>query len=84
MSPAILTQAALIAALRSELGIHASTRRVHQWMRDGMPQAPKGGKKPRFVWAHVREWLLGQEAPTTPMSQQVRNHLYRAAMRKAV
>ena len=82
MSPAILTQAQLIAALRDELGIHASTQRVHRWIRDGMPCAPSGGRKPRFVFAHVRDWLLGQQAPATPLSQQVRDHLFRSSLKK--
>ena len=82
MPPALLTQQQLIARLKIDLGIHAGTRRVHLWIRDGMPMAPAGGKRPRFVWSHVREWLLGQQSPTTPVSQQVRDHLFRSSLKK--
>lgn len=80
--PAILTQQQLIARLREELGIHASSSRVHAWIHDGMPLAPKGGKKPRFVWDHVRAWLIGQSSATTPASQQIRDHLFRSSCRR--
>jgi len=80
--PTLLTQRQLIAQLRDELGIHAGPARVHQWIRDGMPLAPKGGKKPRFVFSHVRAWLLGQDTATTPLSQQVRDHLFRSSLKK--
>ena len=82
MTPSHLTQQQLIACLRDELGIRASSVRVHQWIRDGMPLAPRGGKKPRFVWDHCRAWLIGQAATTPPMSQQVRDHLFRSSMKK--
>lgn len=82
MDPAIINQTQLIAALRDELGIRTSSTGIHQMIRDGMPQAPKAGKKPRFVFAHVRAWLLGQEAATTPVSQQVRDHLFRSSLKK--
>ncbi len=76
MTPAILTQQRLITSIREELGIHAAPARIRQWIRDGMPLAPSGGKKPRFVFAHVRDWLLGQSQPRTPLSQQIADHLF--------
>lgn len=82
MSPAHLTQQQLLARLREDMGIHASSYRVHRWIRDGMPLAPSGGKKPRFVWDHVRVWLLGQASAATPLSQQVRDHLFRSSIKK--
>jgi hypothetical protein len=67
--PAHLTQQLLILRLREELGIHADTDRVHAWIREGMPTAPRGGgKKPRFVWEHVRGWLLSVP-PLAPKSE---------------
>lgn len=82
MAPSHLTQQQLLSQLRDELGIRASSDRVHRWIKDGMPLAPAGGTKPRFVWLHVREWLLRQAAPTTPVSQQVRDHLFRSSLKK--
>jgi len=82
MTPAILTQQQLLAQLREEMGIRVSSSRVHQWIRDGMPLAPRGGKKPRFVWDHVRVWLLGQAAPTTPLSQNLRDKLFLSGLKK--
>jgi hypothetical protein len=82
MNPAHLTQQQLIARLRDELGIRAASDRIHQWVRDGAPLAPKGGKKPRFIWETFRAWLLAGTAPATPMSQQVRNHLFRSSLKK--
>ena len=81
-NPALLTQQQLITRLRDDLGLHTSPERVHAWILDGMPQAPKGGKKPRFVFAHVRAWLLGQSEATSPLSQQVRDHLFLSSIRK--
>jgi hypothetical protein len=80
--PAHLTQQNLIARLKDELGIRADSDRVHAWIREGCPLAPKGGKKPRFIWETFRAWLLAGTAPVTPMSQQIRNHLFRTSMRK--
>ena len=82
MIPDHLTQQQLIARLRDELGIRASSDRVHAWIRDGAPLAPKGGKKPRFIWASFRAWLLAGTAPVTPVSQQVRDHLFRTSLKK--
>ena len=82
MPPTFLTQALLIAQLREELGLHVGTAAIHKWIREGMPVAPAPGTKPRFIWAHVRNWLLGQEAPTTPLSQKVRDQVFRSSVRK--
>lgn len=82
MNPAFLTQQQLIAQLRDDLGLHASPERIHEWIREGMPLPPRGGKKPRFVFAHVRAWLLGQDAATTPLSQQVRDRLFLSGLKK--
>jgi integrase len=64
MRPALLTQQQLIAVLREELGLHVASDRIHTWIREGMPTAPRGGaKKPRFVWERVRDWVMGPAAP---------------------
>lgn len=82
MTPALLTQKQLIAQLREDLGLHTSPERIHEWIREGMPLPPRGGKKPRFVFAHVRAWLLGQAEAVSPLSQQVRDHLFRSSIKK--
>lgn len=82
MTSAIINQRELQAQLKDDLEMAVATDRIHQWIKDGMPLAPKGGKKPRFVYAHVRAWLLGQSEAVTPLSQQVRDHLFRASLGK--
>ena len=68
MTPTFLTQQQLVIRLRDELGMRVSAPRVHAWIREGMPTAPKGGaKKPRFIWELTLGWLLQGAAPVTPV-----------------
>jgi hypothetical protein len=80
--PAHLTQDQLVRRVREELHMPCSSRRVHAWIREGCPLAPKGGSKPRFIWETFRAWLLAGTEPVTPLSQQVRNHLFRSSLKK--
>jgi len=69
----LLTQQELVSTLREELGVHAGTRRIHGWIRAGMPTIP-GGKKPRFSWAAVRAWLIGVQEQD-PLTLEVRDRM---------
>lgn len=81
--PAHLTQQKLIARLREELEMHVSSDRIHAWIREGMPTAPRGGaKKPRFIWELTLNWLLQGAAPATPIRQEVRDRLSLAGLKK--
>lgn len=83
MTSSILTQQQLIVRLREELDLHVSSTRVHAWIREGMPTAPKGGaRKPRFIWELTLGWLLQGAAPVTPIRQEVRNRLFLASIGK--
>jgi len=82
MSPSLLTQARLIVLLRDELDVHVGTPAIHKWIREGMPTAPAPGSKPRFVWTHVRDWLLGVPELTTPQSQQIRDRLFKTTIKR--
>ena len=68
-----LTQQGLIAALREEMDIHAGPKRIHAWVRSGMPTVP-GGKKPRFNFASVRTWLIGRQE-SDPLTLDVRDRM---------
>lgn len=83
MTSVHLTQQQLIARLREDLEMHVSSPRVHAWIREGMPTAPKGGaKKPRFIWELTLSWLLKGSSPATPIRQEVRDRLFLAGLKQ--
>lgn len=77
---ALLTQRALIARLRDDMGVHVSTVTLHAWIEAGMPTSPACGKKPRFVWEHVRAWVLSQRE-AHPVVQGARDRAYKRRMK---
>lgn len=83
MNPDHLTQQKFIIRLREELGMRVSSERVHAWILEGMPTAPRGGaKKPRFIWEPALNWILQGASPSTPIRQEVRNRLFLASLPK--
>lgn len=80
MSQRLLTQRALIARLREELGVHVGPYTIHDWIRAGMPTSPACGKKPRFVWSQVRAWVLSQRT-ADPVVQGARDRAWKRRMK---
>ena len=78
--PRLLTQQALIAKLRDELGVHVSSGTIHRWVAAGMPTSPACGKKPRFVWTQVRAWVLSQRT-ADPVVQGARDRAWKRRMK---
>jgi hypothetical protein len=76
----ILTQQKLIYKLR-DYGIRASSQRIHAWVRAECPTVP-GGKKPRFILAHMLEWLQSGPKPD-PLEQEVRDCLYKRSRKRS-
>ena len=82
MTPSLLTQADLITKLREELGIRVGPMAIRKWIMEGLPTGPAPGSKPRFIWAHVRDWLMSQQEAATPLSQQIRDDLFRSSIKR--
>lgn len=78
----ILTQQELCRRLREE-GLRVTPSTVHRMVAAGMPVVTiPGHKKPRFHWESAWAWLLSKRE-VDPLTQAVRDQIFRQARRRA-